>query len=44
VLVGDLLLAEARFQSHLDESIAVVEQRTTQALARMASGKGALRS
>lgn len=44
VLAGDLLLAEARFQNHLDESIAVVEQRTTQALARMASGKGALRS
>lgn len=44
VLVGDLLLAEARFQTHLDESIAVVEQRTTQALARMASGKGAMRS
>lgn len=44
VLIGDLLLAEARFQSHLDESIAVVEQRTTQALARMASGKGAMRS
>jgi len=44
VLVGDLPLAEDRFQSHLDESIAVVEQRTTQALARMASGKGAMRS
>jgi DNA-binding GntR family transcriptional regulator len=44
VLVGDLSLAETRFQSHLDESIAVVEQRTTQALARMASGKGAMRS
>jgi DNA-binding GntR family transcriptional regulator len=44
VLARDLLLAEARFQSHLDESIAVVEQRTTQALARMASGKGATRS
>jgi len=44
VLVGDLRLAESRFQSHLDESIAVVEQRTTQALARMAGGKGAMRS
>ena len=44
VLLGDLQLAEARFQNHLDESIAVVEQRTTQALARMASGKGAMRS
>lgn len=44
VLVGDLGLAESRFQSHLDESIAVVEQRTNQALARMASGKGAMRS
>jgi len=44
VLIGDLGLAEARFQGHLDESIAVVEQRTTQALARMASGKGAMRS
>lgn len=44
VLVGDLGLAESRFQSHLNESIAVVEQRTTQALARMASGKGAMRS
>ena len=44
VLVGDLGVAEARFRAHLDESIAVVEQRTTQALARMASGKGAMRS
>lgn len=44
VLTGELRLAEGRFQSHLDESIAVVEQRTTQALARMASGKGAMRS
>jgi DNA-binding GntR family transcriptional regulator len=44
VLVGDLSLAEGRFQNHLDESISVVEQRTTQALARMAGGKGALRS
>ena len=44
VLLGDLGLAETRFQGHLDESIAVVEQRTTQALARMASGKGATRS
>lgn len=43
VLVDDLVLAEARFQAHLDESIAVVEQRTTQALARMASGKGGMR-
>ena len=44
VLVGDLPMAETRFQNHLEESIAVVEQRTTQALARMASGKGAIRS
>jgi DNA-binding GntR family transcriptional regulator len=43
VLVGDLALAESRFQAHLDESIAVVEQRTTQALARMAGGRGAMR-
>lgn len=43
VLVGDLPLAEARFQGHLDESMAVVEQRTTQALARMASRTGGVR-
>jgi len=44
VLVGDLGLAEARFQNHLDDSFAVVEQRFTHALARMASGKGAMPS
>lgn len=44
VLVGDLVLAEFRFNHHLDESISVVEQRTTQALARMASGRGAMRA
>jgi len=42
VLAGDLAQAQHRFQGHLDESIAVVEERTNQALARMAGGKGAL--
>lgn len=43
VLAGDLDLATSRFQSHLGESMAVVEQRATRALARMASGIGAMR-
>jgi len=44
VLVADLDLAISRFQTHLDESMSVVEQRATQALARMAGGKGAMRA
>jgi DNA-binding GntR family transcriptional regulator len=44
VLVGDLTLAVARFGAHLGESMAVVEERATRALARMASGKGAMRA
>ena len=44
VLVRDLSLAVARFGRHLGESMAVVEQRATQALARMATGKGAMRA
>jgi DNA-binding GntR family transcriptional regulator len=44
VLVGDLTLAVARFGVHLGESMAVVEERATRALARMASGKGAMRA
>ena len=43
VLAGDLPLAVDRFGRHLGESMAVVEQRAAQALARMASGKGAMR-
>ena len=43
VLVGDLPLAVARFGVHLGESMAVVEERATHALARMASGKGGRR-
>lgn len=43
VLLDDLRLAEQRFQAHLDESIAVVEDLTTRALARMATGRGAPR-
>lgn len=43
VLEGDLPLALARFARHLGESMAVVEQRAAQALARMASGQGAMR-
>jgi DNA-binding GntR family transcriptional regulator len=35
VLVGDVAEAERRFVLHLDESAAVVEQRVTQAVARM---------
>jgi DNA-binding GntR family transcriptional regulator len=38
VLGGDLRTAELRFAHHLGESMAVVEERATQALARMASG------
>lgn len=44
VLVGDLTLAVARFGVHLGESMAVVEERATAALARMASGRGAMRA
>jgi DNA-binding GntR family transcriptional regulator len=44
VLDGDLSLALARFGRHLGESMAVVEQRAAHALARMASGKGAMRA
>jgi DNA-binding GntR family transcriptional regulator len=44
VIVGDLPLAVTRFTRHLGESMAVVEQRAAQALARMASGKGAMRA
>jgi DNA-binding GntR family transcriptional regulator len=44
VLEGDLPLAVARFSRHLGESMAVVEQRAAHALARMASGKGAMRA
>jgi DNA-binding GntR family transcriptional regulator len=44
VLVRDLSLAVARFGRHLGESMAVVEQRATHALARMATGKGAMRA
>lgn len=42
VLVGDLTLAVARFGVHLGESMAVVEDRATRALARMASGRGGM--
>ena len=42
VLVGDLTLAVARFGVHLGESMAVVEERATRALARMASGRGGM--
>lgn len=35
VLEGDLLAAETAFSSHLEGSIAVVEARSSQALARM---------
>jgi DNA-binding GntR family transcriptional regulator len=41
ILAGDLPLAVARFGVHLGESMAVVEDRATRALARMASGKRA---
>jgi len=44
VVAGDLPLAVARFGRHLGESMAVVELRAAQALARMASGKGAMRA
>jgi len=42
VLAGDLTLAVARFGVHLGESMAVVEDRATRALARMASGRGGM--
>jgi DNA-binding GntR family transcriptional regulator len=38
VLDGDLELAERRFIDHLDASVAVVEERVTRAVARMATG------
>jgi DNA-binding GntR family transcriptional regulator len=38
VLDGDLDLAEQRFIDHLDASVAVVEERVTRAVARMAMG------
>ncbi|HVF13349.1 MAG TPA: GntR family transcriptional regulator [Acidimicrobiales bacterium] len=44
VLAGDLPLALSRFGEHLGESMAVVEARATQALARMATGKGAMQA
>jgi DNA-binding GntR family transcriptional regulator len=44
VLDGDLALAIDRFARHLGESMAVVEQRSAHALARMASGQGAMRA
>jgi DNA-binding GntR family transcriptional regulator len=44
VLAGDLPLAVDRLGSHLGESMAVVEDRATSALARMASGKGGMRA
>ena len=37
VLAGDLLLAEDRFDAHVAQSIAVVEERVLAALARMAA-------
>jgi DNA-binding GntR family transcriptional regulator len=42
VLIGDLTLAVARFGVHLGESMAVVEDRATRALARMVSGRGGM--
>ncbi len=36
VLEGDIAEAEARFESHLDRSVAVVEQRVSAAVVRMA--------
>ncbi len=44
VLVGDLTLAVARFGVHLGESMAVVEERASRALARMVSGRGGMRA
>ena len=44
VLDHDLPLAVARFGRHLGESMAVVELRAAHALARMVSGKGAMRA
>ena len=40
--VGDLTLAVARFGVHLGESMAVVEERATAALARMVTGRGGM--
>ena len=44
VLARDIPLAVARFGRHLGESMAVVDDRATRALARMATGKGAMRA
>lgn len=44
VLVGDLTLAVARFGVHLGESMAVVEERATRALARMVGGRGGMKA
>lgn len=44
VLVGDLTTAVARFGVHLGESMAVVEDRATRALARMVTGRGGMRA
>lgn len=38
VLAGDILAAQARFVSHLDRSVSVVEQRVNRAIARMLGG------
>ena len=38
VLAGDLVAAEATFSAHLAGSMAVVEERALEALARMARG------
>jgi DNA-binding GntR family transcriptional regulator len=42
VLAGDLTLAVARFGVHLGESMAVVEERATRALARMVGARGGM--
>jgi len=42
VLAGDLMLAVARFGVHLGESMAVVEERASRALARMVTGQGGM--
>jgi DNA-binding GntR family transcriptional regulator len=42
VLAGDLATAHRRFTMHLGESIAVVEERATRALARMMANESAL--
>lgn len=44
VLMGDLTLAVARFGVHLGESMAVVEDRASRALARMVGGRGGMRA